>query len=374
MFFYSVPCNSICHFRLVDYLKFFSAVFQYSSSISHFELLVVEIFHHRIFTAVTATTIQSVSVAARALRDGHLVAIPTETVYGLGANALNESAVANIFAAKNRPSFDPLIIHQSSADRILNYAKEVPTEARLLAEKVWPGPLTLVLPKKEEVPDLVSAGLSTVALRVPDHPLTLELLEAIDFPVAAPSANPFGFVSPTTAQHVKDQLGEKIDYILDGGACRVGLESTIIGFPGGVATVLRKGGLPVERIEEILGHPVVVKTHSNSRPEAPGMLSQHYSPGVEMWMVEKSNVLYPYPSGSAAIIFGNELQIMRDGRKLDVFNLSPSSDLNEAARNLFAVLREISKGDYPVVIAYPVPEEGLGLAINDRLRRAAARE
>ncbi len=335
---------------------------------------VVEILHQRIFAAVTAITLQSVPVAAKALRNGELVAIPTETVYGLGANALDRSAVANIFAAKNRPSFDPLIIHQSSADRILAYAKEVPAEARLLAAKVWPGPLTLVLPKKKEVPDLVSAGLATVALRVPDHPLTLELLAAVDFPVAAPSANPFGFVSPTSAQHVQDQLGEKIDYILDGGACRVGLESTIVGFPGGVATVLRKGGLPVEKIEEILGHPVVVKTHSNSQPEAPGMLSQHYSPGVEMWIAEKLNVLYPYPSGSAAIIFGNEHQIMQDDRKLDVFNLSPSSDLNEAARNLFAVLREISKADYPVVIAYPVPEEGLGLAINDRLRRAAARE
>lgn len=323
---------------------------------------------------MTATTIQSVPLAAKALRGGKLVAIPTETVYGLGANALNKSAVANIFAAKNRPSFDPLIIHQSSTDRILAYAREIPPEARLLADEIWPGPLTLVLSKQESVPDLVSAGLSTVALRVPNHPLTLELLEAVDFPVAAPSANPFGFVSPTTAQHVKDQLGDKIHYILDGGACRVGLESTIVGFPGGVATVLRKGGLPVERIEKILGHPVVVKTHSNSRPEAPGMLSRHYSPGVAMLLLEKTVKLPPYPPGSAAIIFGKDNKPVTDQSELKVFNLSPSGDLNEAARTLFAILRKISQGNYPLVIACLVPEEGLGLAINDRLRRAAARE
>ena len=327
-----------------------------------------------IFALVTAITIQSVPLAAKALRKGELVAIPTETVYGLGANALNKSAVTNIFAAKNRPSFDPLIIHQSSADRILAYAREIPSEARLLADEIWPGPLTLVLPKQETVSDLVSAGLPTVALRVPNHPLTLELLEAVDFPVAAPSANPFGFVSPTTAQHVVDQLGEKIDYVLDGGACQVGLESTIVGFPGGVATVLRKGGLPVERIEEILGHSVVVKTHSNSQPEAPGMLSRHYSPGVAMLLMEKTASLPAYPSGSAAIIFGKNNNVLSEESELKVFNLSPEGDLNEAARSLFAVLRTISQGNYPLVMAYPVPEEGLGLAINDRLRRAAARE
>jgi L-threonylcarbamoyladenylate synthase len=327
-----------------------------------------------IFALVTAITIQSVPLAAKALRKGELVAIPTETVYGLGANALNKSAVTNIFAAKNRPSFDPLIIHQSSADRILAYAREIPSEARLLADEIWPGPLTLVLPKQETVSDLVSAGLPTVALRVPNHPLTLELLEAVDFPVAAPSANPFGFVSPTTAQHVVDQLGEKIDYVLDGGACQVGLESTIVGFPGGVATVLRKGGLPVERIEEILGHSVVVKTHSNSQPEAPGMLSRHYSPGVAMLLMEKTASLPAYPSGSAAIIFGKNNNVLSEESELKVFNLSPEGDLNEAARSLFAVLRTISQGSYPLVMAFPVPEEGLGLAINDRLRRAAARE
>jgi len=331
--------------------------------------------HHRIFAPVTAITTTSISVAAAALSRGQLVAIPTETVYGLGANALSETAVTSIFSAKNRPSFDPLIIHQSSADRILAFARTVPPEARLLAEHCWPGPLTLVLPKKEIIPDLVSAGLPTVALRVPDHPLTQALLEAVDFPVAAPSANPFGFVSPTSAQHVKDQLGEKIDYILDGGACRVGLESTIVGFPGGVATVLRKGGLAVETIETILGHPVEVRTHSNSQPEAPGMLSRHYSPGVKMWMVEKPAIFHPYPSGSAAIIFGDmEFTVRSDGRALHVFNLSPSADLNEAARNLFATLRKLGEANYPVVLVYSVPEEGLGRAINDRLRRAATTE
>jgi L-threonylcarbamoyladenylate synthase len=170
--------------------------------------------------------------AADVLRKGGLVAIPTETVYGLGGNAMDEEAISGIFAAKNRPSFDPLIIHQSSPERILTYATEVPEDAKKLARAFWPGPLTLVLPKVPQITDLVTAGLPTVALRVPAHPLTRQLLELLDFPVAAPSANPFGFVSPVTAQHVADQLAEKIDLILDGGACQVGLESTIVGFPG----------------------------------------------------------------------------------------------------------------------------------------------
>ena len=208
-------------------------------------------------------------VAALALKEGKLVAIPTETVYGLGANALNLAAVAGVFTAKNRPAFDPLIIHQSSADRILQYAAYVPEAAAKLAVACWPGPLTLVLPKSDEVPQLVSAGLPTVALRVPNHPLTQEVLAAVGFPVAAPSANPFGFVSPTTAKHVADQLGDKIDVILDGGPCKVGLESTIISFPEGTPTVLRKGGMAVEVLEEILGYPLEIKTHSSSRPDAP---------------------------------------------------------------------------------------------------------
>jgi len=300
--------------------------------------------------------------------------MPTETVYGLGANALDQAAVLKIFAAKNRPSFDPLIIHQSTSARILAYASEVPGEAYKLAEEFWPGPLTLVLPKHPSVPDMVVSGLPSVALRVPDHPVALELLSRVDFPVAAPSANPFGFVSPTTAQHVKDQLGDKINYILDGGPCRVGLESTIVAFPNGVATILRKGGLPIEQIEQFLGHPLAVKTHGSSRPEAPGMLSKHYSPGNRLKIFDRLEDNEQIPEGSAKIVFGRggEAISFDDKRLITTYDLSPAGELTQAAQQLFTYLRLMAAHRYPFVAAELLPETGLGRAINDRLRRAAA--
>lgn len=324
----------------------------------------------------TAIISDDTSEASRFLRNGNLVAIPTETVYGLGANALDEGAVARIFAAKNRPAFDPLIIHQSSAERILRYAKEVPAEARILADAFWPGPLTLVLPKQEVVPDLVSAGLKTVALRVPDHPLTRKVLDQVDFPVAAPSANPFGFVSPTSARHVADQLGNKIDFILDGGQCRVGLESTIVGFAGGETTVLRKGGLAIEEIEALLGHAVSVRTHSSSSPEAPGMLSRHYSPGNNIELFQEFGDYDLMIKNSARITFGQGGPAFSRLPDTDtsVYDLSSTGDLAEAAQQLFRVLRLMAEREYDYVAVQLLPEEGLGRAINDRLRRAAATE
>lgn len=300
--------------------------------------------------------------------------MPTETVYGLGANALDQKAVLKIFAAKNRPSFDPLIIHQSTAERILAFASEVPEEANKLANEFWPGPLTLVLPKHPSVPDMVVSGLPAVALRVPDHPLALDLLSRVDFPVAAPSANPFGFVSPTTAQHVKDQLGTRISYILDGGPCRVGLESTIVAFPNGVATILRKGGLPIERIEQCLGHPLAVRTHGSSRPEAPGMLSKHYSPGNRLEIFDRLEENQQLPAGAARIVFGRggETISYDDKRLITTYDLSPAGELPQAAQQLFTILRLMAKHKYPFVFAELLPETGLGRAINDRLRRAAA--
>ncbi|WP_020567986.1 L-threonylcarbamoyladenylate synthase [Neolewinella persica] len=325
---------------------------------------------------MSASIITDTDTAAQALRAGQLVAIPTETVYGLGANALDESAVLKIFTAKNRPSFDPLIIHQSTPERILAYASEISEEAFKLAEAFWPGPLTMVLPKHRSVPDMVVSGLPAVALRVPDHPVALELLSKVDFPVAAPSANPFGFVSPTTAQHVKDQLGERVDYILDGGPCRVGLESTIVAFPNGEATILRKGGLPIEQIEEILGHRLAVKTHSSSQPEAPGMLSKHYSPGNHLEIFERLEEDQPIPAGSARIVFGRGGKAISydDKRLITTYDLSPNGELAQAAQQLFTFLRLMATHNYPFVAAELLPETGLGRAINDRLRRAAATE
>ena len=315
-----------------------------------------------------ATLLTDAAAAARALRAGQLVALPTETVYGLGANALDPVAVSRVFAAKNRPSFDPLILHQATAERILRYARSVPPAARRLAAACWPGPLTLVLPRRPEVPDLVTSGLDTVALRVPDHPLTREVLLAVDFPVAAPSANPFGFVSPTTAAHVADQLADRIDYILDGGPCPVGVESTIVGFAGDAVTVLRKGGTPIERLEEVLGQPVRATTSSSSRPAAPGMLEAHYSPGIQLELREGTlRMDVPHRPDTAWIGFGAEVP-----EATGVYNLSPTGDLTEAAHRLFAVLRQLAGGPYTRAVAYRVPERGLGRAINDRLVRAAA--
>ena len=323
---------------------------------------------------MSATLTTDATVAAAALCAGELVALPTETVYGLGANALDEAAVTGIFAAKNRPSFDPLIIHQSSAERILAYAAEVPEDARKLAAAYWPGPLTLVLPKQPVVPDLVSAGLPTVALRVPDHALTRAVLAAVDFPVAAPSANPFGFVSPTTARHVLDQLGERIGYVLDGGPCRVGLESTIVGFPDGEPTVYRKGGLAVETITDLLGYAPAVRTHGSSRPAAPGMLSRHYSPGVRLELFDRLPADFRFPPRSAWLRFGGGgvVPAAVAAQGVAVYDLSPRGDLAQAAQQLFGLLRLLAEREYAYVAVERLPETGLGRAINDRLTRAAA--
>ncbi|PPK85779.1 translation factor SUA5 [Neolewinella xylanilytica] len=302
--------------------------------------------------------------AARRLAAGELVALPTETVYGLGGNALDQTAVANIFQAKNRPRFDPLILHQSDADRILRYARHVPAAARLLADACWPGPLTLVLERVKTIPDLVTSGLDTVALRVPDHPLTREVLGRLDFPVAAPSANPFGYVSPVTATHVADQLGERVDYILDGGPCAVGLESTIVTFaPDGTPVVLRKGGTPVEALEALLQRPVTVRTHGSSRPEAPGMLLRHYAPGLSLLLVESSPG--PGTPERAVVRFGEAAKNAYE------YSLSESGNLEEAAHRLFHTLRQLDAAGFGEAVVQTVPERGLGLAINDRLRRAA---
>ena len=307
--------------------------------------------------------------AVALLRSGGLVALPTETVYGLGANALDPAAVARVFAAKHRPRFDPLILHQSSAERIFAYARSVPDVAQRLAAGCWPGPLTMVLPRRHLVPDLVTAGLDTVALRVPSHPLMLAVLDQLDFPVAAPSANPFGYVSPTTARHVADQLGDRIDLILDGGPCQVGVESTIVAFDGAQVTVLRKGGTPVEQLEALLGQRVAVRTESSSRPQAPGMLTQHYSPGLRLHLVTHGGAGPQVKAAAERAVVGFGPDVPEGPH---THNLSPTGDLVEAAQRLFGILRTLADRQYPEAVVSLVPERGLGWAINDRLRRAAA--
>lgn len=304
--------------------------------------------------------------ARQVLQRGECVAIPTETVYGLAANAFDPKAVSRIFEIKNRPAFDPLIVHVGRIEDLNQVASRMPPLAEKLADRFWPGPLTLVLPKQNRIPDLVTAGLDTVGVRMPAHPLTLELLRNIDFPLAAPSANPFGYVSPTSAQHVRDQLGDKIEYILDGGPCVVGIESTIVSFSGDKAKVLRLGGISLEDIESVTG-PIEVATQSTSNPAAPGMLVSHYSPGKPVYVGDLDQLIREHQSEKFCVL------AFRDTRNHPGFALSASGDLSEAAQRLFAMLRKLDAADCDIVLAEKLPSQGLGRAINDRLSRAAGK-
>ncbi len=309
-------------------------------------------------------------LAAEILRRGGLVAIPTETVYGLAANALDPLAVAKIFEAKQRPHFDPLIVHLFDAEEVSNYAEEFPEAARRLADNFWPGPLTLVLPRKPIIPELVTAGGPTVALRVPDHPLTYKLLGMLDFPLAAPSANPFGYISPTSAAHVHAQLGGKIDYILDGGPCKVGIESTVIAFEGEKGRILRLGGLDSKAIEALVPD-LEIQTSSSSNPLSPGQLDRHYAPDTRLLIASdlaKYLRTHETPENTALIVYHRpQLNWAREKQ----YVLSPKRSLTEAASRLYAVLREADAAGYELIIAEEAPSKGLGPAINDRLRRAS---
>ncbi len=310
--------------------------------------------------------------AAASLAAGKLVAIPTETVYGLAANALNPQAVASIFEAKKRPFFDPLIVHIADISEVEKCAAYFPPLARKLAAAFWPGPLTLILTKTEIVPDLVTAGQPTVGLRVPNHPLTLALLKQVDFPLAAPSANPFGYVSPTRASHVASHLGNEVDYILDGGDCEVGLESTIIGFDThDQPVILRLGGLEISRIEEITGE-LGENLHQNSNPAAPGQLDMHYAP--RCLLVKQDDIALQLQEAE-----NFKTALIRFTRPIDGYDpekqfiLAPDGSLKTAASRLFGILRQLDNEGYNLAIVENVPDEGLGRAINDRLKRAMVR-
>lgn len=305
--------------------------------------------------------------AKRLLEEGQLVAIPTETVYGLAANALDAESVTRIFVAKNRPTFDPLIVHVADRQQAEAHTGEMPAAAGRLAEAFWPGPLTLVLPRSRHIPDLVTSGLDTVGIRCPNHPLTLELLRSLAFPLAAPSANPFGYVSPTRPEHVNEQLGDRVSYILDGGPCQVGIESTIVGFERNDVVIYRRGGLGQEAIEQIVG-PVKTHLHSTSNPLVPGQLESHYAPHKPVKLGNIDDLLARANSDRVAI-----LSFSRDYQLPHQFVLSPSGNLEEAAQNLFLAMRELDKFPVDYILAEEVPNEGLGMAINDRLRRASAR-
>lgn len=301
-----------------------------------------------------------IAAAARALREGKLVAFPTETVYGLGADATDDKAVARVYAAKGRPSFNPLIAHVP--DQAQAFALGIfSAEATALAKAFWPGPLSLVVPRQPHCPVslLASAGLDSIAIRVPAHPMALELLRAVGRPVVAPSANPSGKISPTAAEHVRRHLKGKLAMVLDGGRCKVGVESSVVSFMEAVPKLLRQGGIPRTDIENVLGHPVAAQSHS-ARPHAPGQLMSHYAPHAEL----RLNAEAPR-EGEAYLGFG---PLHAHGP----WTLSATGDLVEAAASLFRLLHEIDATGVTRIAVAPVPHHGLGEAINDRLMRAAA--
>lgn len=312
-----------------------------------------------------------VTEAARRLNAGEVVAVPTETVYGLAGNALNREAVLQIFKIKRRPSFDPLIVHCADAEEAFRYAVRVPPAAFMLAEKFWPGPLTLVLPSRGVVPEVVNAGLPTVALRVPAHPLFIQLLQQVDFPLAAPSANPFGYVSPTQASHVFEQLGDKIGYILDGGPCQLGLESTIVGFEKNKPVLLRLGAIPTVQLQQLFPD-IAFKIQASSNPSAPGQLTSHYAPRKKVLWCKDFNESSEADPSTAYLVFGSMKPTQAPSS--NILNLSEGGNYHEAARNLYHLLRQFDTGPWRRLKVFPLPEDDEGLAhtINDRLRRATA--
>lgn len=310
-----------------------------------------------------------INYAAALLQKGELVAIPTETVYGLAGNALNDEAVLKIFIAKNRPQFNPLIIHVASFDQLNNFVTHIPAKAKILADAFLPGPLTFLLNKKDIIPDLVTAGSDKVAIRIPDHPLTKKLLTKINFPLAAPSANPSGYVSPTSAQHVYEGLNGKIAYILDGGECIVGLESTIISFDETEKVIVQRvGGIALEEIEKVLGEKVIQSAQTHELPDAPGQLKSHYATHTPLLLGNVNDLIKQFPDQKIAVISFKNNYIHKN--IIQQYVLSPSGDLEEAAKNLFKTLREADSISTDIIIAERLPGEGLGRAINDRLNRA----
>ena len=311
---------------------------------------------------------KDIEIAKKFLENNELVGIPTETVYGLAANALSEISIAKIFEVKNRPAFDPLIVHTHSLDSVYDFVTDIHPKLLKLAKAFWPGPLTLLLPKKNIIPYLLTSNLNRVGVRIPNHSMTLNLLKSLSFPLAAPSANPFGYISPSNAEHVNKQLGDKIQYILDGGACEVGIESTIIGEENNEIIIYRLGGLSTHEIENIVGK-VNIELNESSNPKAPGQLKSHYAPRVPLFIgnlkeLEKNNS----EKKIGALVFGN---YDHSNKQIVVKNLSPKADLREAAVNLFNYLRAFDEMDIEIIIADYLPPINLGMAINDRLKRAA---
>ncbi len=309
----------------------------------------------------------SISEAARFLQAGEVVAIPTETVYGLAGNAFDPKALAKIFAAKERPTFDPLIVHIADIAQLTDIAKDIPDSAYRLAEAYWPGPMTIILPKKDCIPDLCTSALPSVAVRFPSHPIAQAIIKESGLPLAAPSANLFKHVSPTTAEHVAAQLADRIAGIVDGGPCSVGVESSIISLAGEKPTVLRPGAITPEMFAKVLGD-VAIK-ESTSKPGqpmlAPGQCDTHYRPQVPLYYGEVP-AGYTLPEHTVRIAFGTQ-----PGPIPATVNLSVTGDMVEATSKLYAFMHDLDKSEYDLILVDPIPNVGVGMALNDRLKRAS---
>lgn len=308
--------------------------------------------------------------AAHILYNQEIIAIPTETVYGLAGNIYSEKAIRSIFELKERPLINPLIVHIGSTNQLEDLVLEIPELAKKLIDKFWPGPLTLVLPKKESVPHFVTGGKDTVAIRMPNHKQTLKLLNLLPFPLAAPSANPFGSISPTSASHVADYFGESIPLILDGGNCQNGIESTIIGFENGIPFLYRLGSISVEDIENEIGF-INIKNFEENKPMAPGMMASHYAPKTPAVISTKiTEAINFYTGKKIGLLLFNETVNNEKITHQEV--LSVQGDLTEAASNLYAAMHRLDALKLDVIIAEKFPDTKLGKSINDRLKRATA--
>ena len=320
---------------------------------------------------LSVSDFESIRLAARIIQTGGLVAFPTETVYGLGCDAMNADAAAKIFEAKRRPQFDPLIVHIADLNQLSTVIDSLPAMGQRLMDAFWPGPLTLVLPKQPTMPELVTAGLPTVAVRMPNHPVAQILIREAGTPIAAPSANPFGYVSPTTAQHVADGLGGAVDLILDGGPCPVGVESTIVSLAGSQPELLRPGSITMEQLTAVIG-PLHRPSSVNEKPIAPGQLSRHYATQTPLTILASAGARPILKDDERAGLLIHSQTRDTDNRFAAVEVLSSNGDLREAARHLFAALRRLDALGLDRIYAEPCQEEGLGVAIMDRLRRCAA--
>jgi len=312
---------------------------------------------------------KDIETAAAMLANDQVIAIPTETVYGLAGNALNISVVTKIYEIKKRPLTNPLIIHLPDTIQLNKYVKNIPDIAVKLAEHFWPGPLTLLLQKNNTIPDIVTAGLPDVAVRIPSHPMAIELLRMLPFPLAAPSANPFGYISPTSAEDVKRILFGKIDYILEGGQCTKGIESTIVGFDGDTPIIYRVGAISPEAIKKIAGK-VEINNKPRAKPISSGMLPSHYAPNTSLYLTNNVEALLKiFPrSGTGILAFKNSCPFISE---VNLEVLSLSGNLNEAAQNLYKAMHRLDSLKLERIIAERVPNNGIGIAINDRLEKAA---